>query len=163
MDILKWLTIGIGVLVMGSILAGQSNAFTGTAPSDLGISAGRLKAPSPTANSVSSQADLYANHPQRAYARIAPLALKGDGAATLANIKAIIQATPGAALVSETPDYLYAQYTSRLMKFVDDVEFWFDPVSQVIQVRSASRVGKGDMGVNRARIEGVRAGLAQQQ
>ena len=46
------------------------------------------------------------------------------------------------------------------MKFVDDVEFWFDPKAQVIQVRSASRVGEGDMGVNRKRIEAVRAALA---
>jgi uncharacterized protein (DUF1499 family) len=45
------------------------------------------------------------------------------------------------------------------MKFVDDVEFWFDPAANVIQVRSASRVGRGDMGVNRKRIEAVRAAL----
>lgn len=162
MHILKWLAIGISVLALGLVLAGQAGFFTGAAPTDLGVSAGRLKAPSLTDNSVSSQADLHSNHPQLAYARIAPLALKGDGAATLAHIKTTIQATPGAVLVTETPDYLYAQYTSRLMKFVDDVEFWFDPVNQVIQVRSASRVGKGDMGVNRKRIEAVRAALAQQ-
>jgi uncharacterized protein (DUF1499 family) len=46
------------------------------------------------------------------------------------------------------------------MKFVDDVEFWYDPTARVIQVRSASRVGKGDMGVNRKRIESVRGALA---
>jgi len=42
---------------------------------------------------------------------------------------------------------------------VDDVEFWFDPAANVIQVRSASRVGRGDLGVNRKRIEAVRAAL----
>jgi uncharacterized protein (DUF1499 family) len=46
------------------------------------------------------------------------------------------------------------------MRFVDDAEFWFDPVAGVIQVRSASRVGRGDLGVNRARIESIRARLA---
>ena len=45
------------------------------------------------------------------------------------------------------------------MRYVDDVEFWFDPVNMVIQVRSASRLGKGDLGVNRARIESLRATL----
>ena len=66
----------------------------------------------------------------------------------------------GAKLVSSAPDYLYAQYTTPLMKYVDDVEFWFDPSSNAIQVRSASRIGKGDMGLNRKRIETVRAALA---
>jgi len=43
------------------------------------------------------------------------------------------------------------------MKYVDDVEFWFDPAANVIQVRSASRVGRGDLGVTVKRIEAVRA------
>lgn len=52
-----------------------------------------------------------------------------------------------------------AAFTTPLMKFVDDAEFWFDPAAQVIQVRSASRVGECDMGVNRKRIEGLRTAL----
>ena len=121
---------------------------------------GRLKAPSATPNSVSSQAALHAAHPQRGYAAIAPLALNGDGPATLAKIKAIVQATPGAAVIKSEPDYLYAQYTTRLMNYVDDVEFWFDPVNSVVQVRSASRIGQSDLGANRKRVEAVRAALA---
>ena len=66
----------------------------------------------------------------------------------------------GAKVVKSDSDYLYAQYTTPLMNFVDDVEFWYDPQAQAIQVRSASRIGKGDMGVNRKRIEAVRAALA---
>jgi len=46
------------------------------------------------------------------------------------------------------------------MKFVDDLEFWFDADSGVIQVRSASRVGRSDFGLNRRRIEDLRARLA---
>ena len=46
------------------------------------------------------------------------------------------------------------------MKFVDDLERWVDPVNQVVQVRSASRVGRKDFGVNRERVEKLRAGLA---
>ncbi|MER2506834.1 MAG: DUF1499 domain-containing protein, partial [Azonexus sp.] len=44
--------------------------------------------------------------------------------------------------------------------FVDDVEFWFDPVTGTIQVRSASRIGRKDFGVNRQRVERLRARLA---
>jgi len=46
------------------------------------------------------------------------------------------------------------------MRYVDDTEFWFDPGAGVVQVRSASRVGSSDLGVNRARIEAIRARLA---
>jgi len=44
-----------------------------------------------------------------------------------------------------------------MLRFVDDVEFWFDPAANVVQVRSASRIGRKDFGVNRARIENIRA------
>ena len=119
----------------------------------------RLWFSSMTENSVTSQAALYPDHPQRKYADIAPLRLKGDGPATLARIKAIVESMDGAKVVKSEPDYLYAQFTTRLMKYVDDVEFWYDPAAKVIQVRSASRVGRGDLGVNRKRIEAVRAAL----
>jgi uncharacterized protein (DUF1499 family) len=122
------------------------------------VQGGRLKAPSDTPNSVSSQADLWPQHPQQAYARIAPLAAP-DGTAALARLKALVEATPGATVVDARPDYLYARFSTRWLKFVDDAEFWFDPAAGVIQVRSASRLGRKDFGVNRARVEALRAAL----
>ena len=160
MAILKWLVIVALVVVLGAVGAGQAGLYQSTAPNDLGVRDGRLKPPSNTDNSVTSQAALYPDHPQRAYSDIAPLALRGDGPATLAKLKTVVAGMDGAKIVKSEPDYLYAQYTTKWMKFVDDVEFWFDPTAGVIQVRSASRVGKGDMGVNRKRIEAVRAALA---
>jgi uncharacterized protein (DUF1499 family) len=160
MLLLKWGLIVLVVLVLAAIGAGQAGLLQGTAPNDLGVRDGRLKPPSNTDNSVTSQAGLYPEHPQRAYAEIAPLALRGDGPATIARIKAVVGAMDGAKIIKSEPNYLYAQYTTRLMKFVDDVEFWYDPTAHVIQVRSASRVGKSDLGVNRKRIEAVRAALA---
>ena len=47
------------------------------------------------------------------------------------------------------------------MKFVDDLERWVDPVNQVVQVRSVSRMGRKDFGVNRERVETLRAGLVE--
>ena len=79
---------------------------------------------------------------------------------TIAKIKLVVEPMAGATVVKSDADYLYAQYTTPLMKFVDDVEFWYDPAAQAIQVRSASRVGKSDLGVNRKRIDAVRAALA---
>ena len=52
-------------------------------------------------------------------------------------------------------EYLYAEFATPLMGFVDDVEFYCD--GKVIQVRSASRLGYSDLGVNRKRIEEIRA------
>ena len=63
-------------------------------------------------------------------------------------------------MVTSAPDYLHAQFETRLMKYVDDVEFWFDPKANVVQVRSASRVGRKDFDVNRQRVEAIRASLA---
>jgi uncharacterized protein (DUF1499 family) len=67
---------------------------------------------------------------------------------------------PGARIVEEQPDYLYAEFETRWLKFVDDVEFLLDEPHGAIQVRSASRLGRRDFGVNRARIEAIRATLA---
>ena len=160
MLIVKWLVIAVLLLIVVAVAAGQLGFLQGTAPAGLGVRDGKLKPPSMTENSVTSQAALYPDHPQRKYADIAPLALKGDGPATIAKIKAIVEGMDGAKVIKSEPDYLYAQFTTKLMKFVDDVEFWFDPAANAIQVRSASRVGRGDMGVNRKRIEAVRSALA---
>jgi uncharacterized protein (DUF1499 family) len=59
-------------------------------------------------------------------------------------------------IITETDNYLYAEFTSKLMGFVDDVEFLLDDSAKVIHVRSASRLGQSDLGVNRKRIEAIR-------
>ncbi|MEO7391859.1 MAG: DUF1499 domain-containing protein [Ramlibacter sp.] len=159
MVILKWLLIFLVVVVLGTVAAGQLGLFSRSAPTDLGVRGGKLKPPSATDNSVTSQAALYRDHPQRLASQIAPLALRGDGPATIARIRAIVQAMPGAKIVKSDADYLYTHFTTPLMRFVDDAEFWYDPAAQAIQVRSASRIGERDRGLNRKRIEAVRAAL----
>jgi uncharacterized protein (DUF1499 family) len=160
MQIIKWVATAIVATATLALLAGQLGLFAGQPPGDLGVHAGKLKRPSDTDNSVSSQALLWPGHRQREAAQIAPLALRGDGPTTMARLNALLQAEPGATIVDSRVGYLRVQYTTRLMKFVDDVEFWFDPVQGVVQVRSASRVGRNDFGVNRRRIEQLRDKLA---
>lgn len=160
MKILIWGLVLLAVLAVALVLAGQLGLLKGTPPNNLGVRDGRMKAPSGGPNSVSSQAALYPEHPMREYAQIAPLALRGDAGATMAKLRAIVAAMPGATIVKSDGDYLYAQFTTRLMRFVDDTEFWVDPAAGVIQVRSSSRVGRKDFGVNRARVEAIRAQLA---
>jgi uncharacterized protein (DUF1499 family) len=160
MQLFSWLLIIVVSLAVLVVAAGQLSWLQGTPPAELGVRDGRLQPPSANQNSVSSQAALYPDHPQRSYAAIAPLDLRGDGPATLARIKAVVTGMAGAKVVRNDADYLYVQFTSSMLKFVDDTEFWFDPVNKVVQVRSASRLGRSDLGVNRKRIETIRAALA---
>ena len=159
MDALKFGVGAFVVLALLLVLAGRFGLLAGHAPDDLGVRDGRLKRPSKTDNSVSSQADLWPGHPQQRASRIEPLALTGDGASTMLRLRDIVAATPGARIVTFRPDYLHAEFTTAVMKFTDDTEFWLDTQTGVVQVRSASRLGKVDFGANRKRIEGIRRQL----
>jgi uncharacterized protein (DUF1499 family) len=153
----------MGILLLLAFLvvsAGQLGVFSGKTPDGLGVQAGRLKAPAETPNSVSSQAGLYAGHPQQRYADIAPFTYIGDGQAALRRLAVLLQSSDRCLLVTQSPDYLYAQCSTRWLKFTDDVEFYLDASAGVIHVRSASRIGRSDLGVNRARVEALRARFA---
>lgn len=157
MKALWYFTLLLLALSAGLVLAGQLGFLSGTVPQDLGVTDGRLKPPSVTPNSVSSQASLYPEHPQRNYASIAPLAYTGDGDAAMAKLATLLRKSERTVVVAQESGYIYAQCTSTLLKFTDDIEFWLDRPNSVIQVRSASRLGKKDFGVNRARVESIRA------
>jgi uncharacterized protein (DUF1499 family) len=160
MPLLKTIFLAIVLLALAVALAAQFGLLRGRMPNDLGARDGRLKPPSTSPNSVSSQAGLYPDNPQRAYAQVAPFPAADGGPQTLERIRRIVESMDGAKVVKSDPGYLYAQFTTRWMKFVDDCEFWFDPRAGVIHVRSASRVGRNDFGVNRERVEAIRARLA---
>ncbi len=147
------------LLLFGALLvAARFGLFGGQPPQDLGVRDGRLKPPSPTRNSVSSQAGLYPDHPQRAYADIAPLPLRGgDGRTALLKLGELLRNQPELHFVEQRRDYLRVEARTRWLRFVDDLELWFDPAQQVIHVRSASRLGREDFGVNRERVERIRA------
>jgi uncharacterized protein (DUF1499 family) len=142
------------LLLSGSAMAALfGNLFAGTPPADLGVQAGAL-APCPESpNCVNSRAKDAAH-------LIAPIAYDGDAAAAMTRLAQVIARQPGAKLVTQRGDYLYATFQTPLMGFVDDVEFVANPVQRAIDVRSASRLGHSDFGVNRKRIETLRAALA---
>jgi uncharacterized protein (DUF1499 family) len=112
-------------------------------PDNLGVKNGRLAPPKRTPNCVSSQAD-----PADAEHYVAPI--RG----TIGAARAAVQSLPRARIIREDGDYLYAEFRSKLLGYVDDVELWFDGV--LLQVRSASRLGRRDFGVNRNRVERLR-------
>ena len=130
------------------------NLLAGTPPSALGVHDGRLAACPASPNCVSSQAGDDEH-------RVAPLAYTGDATAALKKLAGVVAAQSGTSIVAQHDRYLYATFQSPLMGFVDDVEFVVDPARSVIEVRSASRLGHSDFGVNRKRIETLRAALAE--
>jgi uncharacterized protein (DUF1499 family) len=149
--------LALAVLAIALLIAGQAGLLRGKAPLDLGVNQdGKLKRPSLTENSVTSQASMWPDHPMQAYASIAPYTTTGDASAEMAKIVAALEAMQRCTIVQKTSDYLYAQCTTQLLKFTDDVEFYLDKTAKVIHVRSASRMGRKDFGVNRARIEDIR-------
>jgi len=123
---------------------------SGTRPANLGVQNGML-APCPsTPNCVSSQS----RDPEHV---VAALTYRSSSTEAMAKLKRIVLAMPRAVIVTETPVYLHAEFTSAVMRFVDDVEFSLDETAKAIQVRSASRLGRSDFGVNRKRVEEIRA------
>jgi uncharacterized protein (DUF1499 family) len=66
-------------------------------------------------------------------------------------------------VVKVEEDYIHAEFVSSVFRFVDDVEFSFDKTKKLIQVRSASRTGYSDLGVNRRRIEEIRKQFDQKE
>ncbi len=68
-------------------------------------------------------------------------------------VKTIVENTPRTAIVESDGDYLHAEVTSRIMKYVDDLEISFSPEKNNLLIRSESRVGDGDFGVNRKRVD----------
>ena len=133
--------------------------FSGTRPDNLGVHDGRLAPPKRTPNNVNSQIDKHAD----ARHFIEPLRYSGDAKKAWAALRKVVDGMPRVHVVKAESNYLYAEFTSKLMGFVDDTEFYLDEKAGVIQVRSASRLGRGDHGVNRERIESIRAQLAQAQ
>lgn len=149
------------IAAVGLMLAGTAactsheGLLAGKRPANLGVSDGRLQpVRTDRSNAVSSAASTE-------YHRIAPLDAAPSPQAAWDRLRTIVVATPGARIVTDRPGYLYAEYETRWMRFVDDVEFLLDEPAGVIQVRSASRLGRRDFGVNRARIEAIRERLAR--
>jgi uncharacterized protein (DUF1499 family) len=125
-------------------------------PGNLGITDGRL-APCPDSpNCVSSRAD----DPPHA---IAPYRFTDSPAEAFERLRNVVAAQRGAKLISAGDNYLHFEFTSRLCGYLDDVEFQLDPERREIHFRSASRLGYGDLGVNRRRMESIRRALEPAQ
>jgi uncharacterized protein (DUF1499 family) len=134
------LFVSLGVLL--SVLSCASN------PPKVQLVDGRLRACPNSPNCVSSESDSTSS-------RIEPLTFKGPAEKAWGDLKETIR-DMGGKIQEEHDGYLWAIFTTRLFRFVDDVEFRMVSRDGIIHVRSASRVGYSDLGVNRRRVEKLR-------
>ena len=150
---LFWLVI---LTLIGSIIGGQMGLLSGKRPQGLGFSAGKFKPCSWKPNCVDSTTDPKTDRPHF----IEPLSFSGDAAKAWSRLSGVVKAAPRASVVREDAGYMQLLFRSSVMGFTDDVEFALDAQNGKIHVRSASRLGVRDFGVNRARVEGIRARFA---
>jgi len=120
--------------------------FNWRRPDNLGVTNGRLPPCRRSPNCVSSQAD-----PIDKEHYIAPIEFRGS----MQSLRAALAELPLATVVTAEGDYLYAEFRTPILRFVDDVEFL--KAGDLLHVRSASRLGRRDFKANRNRVEQLRA------
>ena len=140
---------GVVVLLFASMAV---QGWLSHRPPALGLQNGRLRNCPASPNCVSSDAP-----PGEHF--VAPLAKPPGETAPLAAVQAVIESTPRARVVALNDGYLRAEFESLIFRFVDDLEVQWRPERQELAVRSASRVGYWDLGVNRRRVERLRQQL----
>src|SRR5882672_1087590 len=122
----KRLLLAVALLILGAVAGLALHVATATGdtmfswkrPANLGVKDGRLAPPKRTPNSVSSQPD-----PADAEHYIAPIPFKGDAVAAMAAVRNAVEGNAAATVIRAESNYLYAEFRTRLMRFVDDVEF----------------------------------------
>jgi uncharacterized protein (DUF1499 family) len=136
----------LALLVVSGLIA----LLPGCRPPEIGLVDGGLRPCPDSPNCVVSQGSEKEHG-------IAPIAYRFSKAEAREKIRRIVTQQKGATIIEDDGNYLHAEFKSKIMRFVDDVEFLFPENEKVIHMRSASRVGYSDLGVNRKRAEHIRA------
>lgn len=142
------------MLAASFLLISLLSGCGGTAPEDLGAEDGALKPCPETPNCVSTQAKKSDTEH-----RMEPIAYVGGKGDVKAAIMETIEESSRASILENGEDYVRAEFTSRIFRFVDDVEFYIDEDERLVHFRSASRIGSSDMGANRERMTEIRKNL----
>ena len=139
-----------GLLVIAASVCGLALlSWTAVRPSNLGVRSGRLAVCPDAPNCVSTQAEDHEHW-------MAPLTVRSESPPPIELLAKIVRQMPRTTIVQQTDDYLYAEFRSQVFRFCDDVEFFVEPETKRVHFRSASRVGRSDLGVNRDRMELIR-------
>ncbi len=146
---MKQVTRIIGVLLSMAGLVFLSGISSGCSSPEIGLVDTGLHPCPGSPNCVSSQSEDKA-HLIEAFTHGASQGKARDA------LEKIIADQEGATIITAEPDYLHGEFRSKVFGFVDDVEFWFPGKQGLVHVRSASRSGYSDFGVNEKRVEMLR-------
>ena len=135
------------------VLAVALSACTGTPPATLGVVDSELT-PCPSTPNCVHTAD---GVPEG----VLPIALDPAAIDLWEKVQDVVTNMPRTVVVTMTDRYLHAEETSRIFRFVDDLELLWVPERSQLVVRSASRLGSGDLGVNGRRVERLRRALGE--
>jgi len=145
---MKWFLMIVGVTLLVGLIAYIAMAIQShKRPDDLGLQQGQLRLCPDSPNCVCSEEHSQSSE-QHA---IAPI--KADDE-TWDQLKGLVTKS-GGIIQSDDGNYLHATFTTPIFRYVDDVELRLDEANRLIHLRSASRVGRSDFGVNRKRVEGI--------
>ncbi len=140
----------IEVLTIVSLAAVFAMSCSGKGSVSIGVKDGKLTACPDKPNCVSSMTEDKSHF-------IEPLTYTGSSEKAKNALLEIVKSLDRTQIISDSENYIHAEFRSKLFRFVDDVEFLIDDKTKTVHVRSASRVGYSDMGVNGKRIESLRA------
>ena len=129
---------------------------SGKRPDEIGIDPSGLRGCPKSPNCVSSEA----KDKQHA---IESFCLKGDPNVSWPLIQDEIVSMSRWVIVTATHNYIHVECKSRIFRFIDDLELYFNSSNGIISIRSASRVGYSDFGANRRRVEFLRSELRTKQ
>ncbi|MDZ7832685.1 MAG: DUF1499 domain-containing protein [Desulfobacterales bacterium] len=137
----------LGILTISFL--GLVLILSGCGRPDTGLTNGRFLPCPDSPNCVSSMAE-GARH------AIEPIAYEGRREAAKKAMRTVIQSMKRSRLIADSENYIHAEFRSLIFRFVDDVELFFPEDANVIHMKSASRTGYSDLGVNRKRLEEIR-------
>jgi len=126
------------------------SSCSGTMPDNLGLVKGKFIDCPESPNCVSTQTT-------KEEAKMSPLSFNGSLEEAKQKLTQVINEYPRTKIIKQTDTYMHVEFKTKIMRFVDDVEFYFDESSKKIHFRSASRIGRSDFGLNRKRMEEVTA------
>lgn len=137
------------IIIIEFLLINVLFGCEGVRPTNLGVKDGKLTPCPDKPNCVSSQSINHSN-------KITPLTYSSTAKDAIADLKNIVGTMKNVSIIEESPTYLRYEFTSRFFRFIDDVEFFLDDNEKIIHLRSSSRIGYSDLGVNRRRMERIR-------
>lgn len=145
--LIKWIfIIFCALLLAGLFFLKQMGTYSADLTNKLGVTNGQLAAIPETPNAVSSQTSVESKY-------VAPLPMTGSVQQTKDKILQCLREMGHNSVVTQKDDYIHAVFVTPIMQYHDDVEFYIDTTTHLIQFRSASRVGKSDFGANKARYD----------